>query len=148
MTIDELREFCRGELVYLAHPFSAPTEAARERNRSTAQACHDVLALHGIYVFNPLPGSKDSRVKDEEYWYELDLRVLSHCDVLVVAQAPGWDASLGVLREVERASQLGKPVVLWSEGFKLATRDETRDITKALVVMRKEVRRSAQGDRA
>ena len=128
MTIDELREFCAALrpdcLIYLAHPFSAPTEEERERNRRTAQACHDMLALHGMYISNPLPGSKDSRVSDPDYWYELDRRVLRRCDVLVIAKAPGWDTSRGVYCEMLDAIAECKPVVFWGDAFDMPTHDD------------------------
>lgn len=51
--------------------------------------------------------------QDYDFWLEAALDLIETCQVLVLV--PGWEKSSGVAREIERAKELGIPVLTVEE---------------------------------
>lgn len=107
----------RGGLYYLACPYSHADASIRsERYRICSEVAYSMI-LEGKVVFSPLSHSvgmlEELGVEDGgwEFWRNLDLGILGHCDGLVVLTLEGWQESLGVLSEIGHAESLGIPVV-------------------------------------
>lgn len=104
-----------GKLVYLATPYrnyaGGPDQAFRDACKLAAK-----LIPAGVFVFCPIShghpiarfGSLDPH--DMAIWGPHNAVMLAHCDVLAVAQLPGWDESEGIAGEIEIFDAANKPI--------------------------------------
>lgn len=105
-------------LVYIAGPYTAPEGHdyrgyhGIERNIGNARQVAAWLVDLGVYFFCPHLNSAHFEVirpnAQPQYWYELDLRILRHCDAVLLIH--GWRNSKGAVKECEVAIELGIPV--------------------------------------
>lgn len=103
-------------LVYLASPYSAPTQ--RQRTLRFHQVCKKAAELmeKGELIFCPIAHSHpiETYGMDErhngDWWLNQDFAVLEKCSKLYVYKMPGWEKSYGVKREIDFAELLGLPV--------------------------------------
>ena len=100
------------EIVYLACPYSHPDAKVRKKRLEASIDATRVLIAHGFHVFNPLAHSTaiDDDYVPDAYWYELDLMLLVHCDLLMTLKLPGWEESKGVRMERALARRRGIPM--------------------------------------
>jgi hypothetical protein len=108
-------------LIYLATPYSHPDPAVRQQRYDQAKCITVELLEDGHLVISPIVHSHYLTIDIGEHlaftevygfnnWSELDLRILSMCDKLVVVKMDGWNESKGIIAEVEEAKRLGIPV--------------------------------------
>lgn len=99
------------KMAYVPGPITAPTLAEQRINVIRAAEVAARLMGMGYQVFCPHTHSEalhELQPMDWEYWMELDLRILRHCDLVVCA--PGWRESKGARVEVEAAHMRGIPI--------------------------------------
>lgn len=116
--------------VYLACPYSATDEdlagvpqelvesaVASVRQRRFEAVTHYAARMHaaGWVYYSPItashPVAETTLVPNTcEAWLPFDLEILERCDWLWVLRLPGWDRSIGVAKEIERAEQLSLPI--------------------------------------
>ncbi len=93
-------------LVYVAHPYSAPTPELIAANIANAEKVGRHLIERGCGIIIPgkathqmdLPTRDFERVPDS-YFYELGLEIMSRCDILFLC--PGWRQSEGCKLELK-----------------------------------------------
>ena len=103
--------------VYIAGPYSAPTEEARLANTMRAIEAHIELVQKGHQPFCPhLCFFTEEHARDlgieftYEEWFKCSVVYLRHCDALLhLAHSPGADRELGM------AMAIGLPVYLTTE---------------------------------
>ena len=101
------------EVIYLACPYAHPDEAVREERYTAACRVAAKLIKQGKIVFSPLSHSValakigDINDTDSEFWLRQDLAFLPMCSELLVLAMPGWETSVGVIREIEEARKQG-----------------------------------------
>lgn len=100
-------------LIYIAGPYSHPdpvanTHAAVRHGLMLRESYDVAVIIPHLSLVAQLVGPRN-----DEFWYNLDLDVLAHCDGLV--RIPG--ASRGADREVIVADELGIPVFHISDGY-------------------------------
>lgn len=109
-------------LVYLASPYTAPTE--QQKKSRFEVVCKDAAFLMdlGYEVFCPIAHSHPieqigmDELRDADFWLKQDFAILKNCDALVVDDLiDGWDRSEGVYREVAFAYEHGIPVEYLSD---------------------------------
>ncbi len=100
-------------LAYLASPYSKYPAGAE-------QAFIDVCAIAGqliqagAAIYSPIAHSHSiavhtgMRLHDYELWIPLDKIMLDRCDVLIVANMPGWEQSAGIKIEVDYFEKTNK----------------------------------------
>jgi nucleoside 2-deoxyribosyltransferase len=94
---------------YLAHPYSGDADANVVRCTHIANK----LMNAGYWVVAPIIGCHvldREVVRDSNFWYMYDLKLLDYCDGLVLA--PGWETSKGCWLEKGYALGQGKEIVL------------------------------------
>ena len=103
-------------LIYLASPYSAPTEEERElRFRLVCEKAADLMQ-QGFEVFCPIAHSHPietlgmDHMEGHDFWLNQDFAILKHCVHLFVYKLPGWTLSKGVAAEIVYARDLGIPV--------------------------------------
>lgn len=105
-----------------------------------------VLMNMGHVVFSPLSHSVpiaqlSNRVPNDsfEFWMEQDLPWVEASDELWVLQLPGVEDSKGVAREIEYATELGKPVkeLTLEEVFDVFDKNDAKDSQRLEVVKSK-----------
>lgn len=102
-------------MIYLASPYSHPDPAVREHRFQ--QACRAAAALlrAGILTFSPVahsvPIANCGLPTTWDFWRQVDVEYLRHCDALVLLRLPGWERSVGVRAEIALARQWGMPVI-------------------------------------
>lgn len=105
-------------IVYLASPYSAPTE--QERILRFNEACRAAAKLmrDGLTVFCPISHSHPIAMHmpskysmDHEFWMRQDLPILVKCARMYVLRLSGWEQSKGVAKELEFAVNQGIPVI-------------------------------------
>lgn len=100
------------ELFYLAIPYTGKEDLSYLVSCKVAGK----LMEGGVLVFSPIAHShsivQETNLDphDEDLWLGLDLRILRHCDRLVVVTLPGWEQSKGVQIEMDEAQRLGIPI--------------------------------------
>lgn len=116
----------RTKLIYLASPYSHPSEVVREHRyyRICSLAAAILNRCPDVSVFGPISQSHGiaKHLPDElncsDFWLPIDFTVLDRCDEVWVAQTmEGWAESGGVNAEIERANALGIPVRAVREGL-------------------------------
>lgn len=104
------------KLIYLASPYSAPTEY--KKTRRFKQVCKKAAELmeQGNLVFCPIAHSHPIEkigmpdIKSGDWWLQQDYAVLKHCSKLVVYKMKGWEKSYGVNKEIEFAQKHNIPI--------------------------------------
>lgn len=100
------------ELFYLAIPYTGREALSYKVSSRVAGK----LMEGGVLVFSPITHShaivEESNLDphDCDLWLDLDLRILRHCDRLVVVTLPGWEQSQGVQIEMDEAQRRGIPI--------------------------------------
>lgn len=104
--------------IYLATPYSHPSESARVHRFDIANRVAATLMAQGHVVFSPISHSHpiaaylpDEQLLDHEFWMAQDLPFLRWADALYVYPKDAADVSRGVARDVEEAETLGKAIV-------------------------------------
>ena len=104
------------KLIYLATPYSHPSERTRRSRYAAACRIAGELMAKGHVVFSPIAHSHGIACEvaelglDFEAWAHQDLAMLGRCDLLVVVPMDGYLQSVGIAFEVEAATQKGLPV--------------------------------------
>lgn len=110
--------------VYLACPYSSPSERVRESRVYLASRIASNLMTEGLCVYSPITHGhtiaehlhKDF-VENHEFWMAQCMPILEVCDALVILPLDGWRSSRGVHLEIERARQLAMPIFVYQNGF-------------------------------
>ncbi len=102
--------------IYLASPYTFPTQALRERRfREVAQTAARLMR-EGKVVFSPIAhGHVIETVgglteQSHAFWMRQCVPMLRHASKLVVLKLEGWEKSMGVQLEVETARSAYIPV--------------------------------------
>lgn len=110
------------KMIYLAVPYTPlGSVTAEERERVMKERfikitkVSGLLALKGIVNFSPITQSHEQAKycdlpTDWEFWRNIDLSVLSHCDEVWILCLDGWKSSIGVQSEIAAAQITGKPI--------------------------------------
>jgi len=102
----------RAILVYVAGPYSAPTEAGVEANIAEARRAAIAVKLAGFSYFCPHLNSarfeRDCPDVPHADWLTQDLLILPACHTLLLL--PESELSVGTLMEWRKALDLGIPV--------------------------------------
>lgn len=105
------------KIVYVAGPYIGDGHFLTiEQNIREAEAFAIRLATHGIGFFCPHLNSTHFELKTacgQQFWYDMDLRILQHCDA--IAFSPRWRESSGCRMEREYAIDHHIPVLSWSD---------------------------------
>ena len=104
-------------LAYIAAPFTASTPEGIQSNVDYAlQLAAEVNDAGNSEVFavvpHPMGFAVNKRMKSkppESFWYEGDIKLMKHCDVVVVGK--GWKSSFGCCNEIDIAQSLEIPVI-------------------------------------
>ena len=104
--------------VYLASPYSHPSEEVRESRFAIACSVAAELMLSGYTVFCPIahshPISKEmtkGAAIDFAFWMKQDLPILSKAQKLFLLKLPGWENSKGMQKEISFAKENNIPIV-------------------------------------
>ena len=103
--------------IYLATPYSHPDKNIELKRFEAVNKKAAELMQRGYIVFSPVshshPINKFTSIKtDWEFWKRQDFQFIEWADELWVLEVDGWDNSVGVLAEIERAKKLGMPVIM------------------------------------
>jgi hypothetical protein len=98
-------------MIYIAIPYSHPCPVIRFARFETANMIAAELMRSGEMVFSPIshshPIAQYGLPKDYEFWEKFDDWFLSKCDKMIIVQFWGWEDSIGVKREIQKANMLG-----------------------------------------
>lgn len=107
------------ELIYLAIPYSHPSEEVRNYRLHLVSDIAGKLMNEGKVVFSPIShGDTIAKIHnlptDWEYWEKSCSVFVSRSTKVIVVMVEGWDTSKGVSAEIKLAEQLGIPVDYYS----------------------------------
>jgi hypothetical protein len=107
------------ELIYLAIPYSHPSEEVRNYRLHLVSDIAGKLMNEGRVVFSPIShGDTIAKIHtlptDWEYWEKSCSVFVSRSTKVIVVMADGWDTSTGVSEEIKLANELGIPVEYYS----------------------------------
>lgn len=100
-------------LVYLASPYSHPSEKVKEmRYIQVTKACAWLMTQFAWNVFSPITHSHPLHAiagvrGDWEFWKRIDTEYIEVSNRLIVFCIPGWRQSVGVTAEIKIAKSLG-----------------------------------------
>jgi hypothetical protein len=107
------------ELIYLAIPYSHPSEEVRNYRLHLVSDIAGKLMNEGRVVFSPIShGDTIAKIHtlptDWEYWEKSCSVFVSRSTKVIVVMADGWETSKGVSAEIKLAEQMGIPVEYYS----------------------------------
>lgn len=108
-----------GELIYLAIPYTHPSEEVRNYRLHLVSNLAGQLMNEGHIVFSPIShGYQIAKIHDIptdwEYWEKSCKAFVSRSTKVIVVMADGWETSTGVTEEVKLAKELGIPIEYYS----------------------------------
>lgn len=101
-------------LIYLASPYSHPSEAIRHHRYLAARRLSITLLQKGDAVFAPIVYGHDMETAigtNFEPWKNLNDTMIEKCDRFWVLCLEDWQRSKGVRHELALASALDKPIL-------------------------------------
>ena len=103
-------------LIYLACPYSDPSEAVMLERFADVTRAAAGLSAKGYVVYSPITHSHPMRrlgrlSNDWEFWKRMDMTFLSLSNTVAVLQLPGWKESVGVTEEIRIAKAWGINVI-------------------------------------
>ncbi len=107
--------FAKHTLAYLATPFTKYPLGTDAAIIDAIRVAGNLLAA-GITVYSPiaycsvLARQHGFDMMELDLWLPIEERMCRACDVLIVAQLDGWDASDGIAREVKRFERWGRRI--------------------------------------
>lgn len=108
-------------MIYLASPYSHPEpEMVQHRFEAITKIAADMTS-RGLCVFSPITYGhtlwqfKKDIPTDWRFWIDICFAYLDISQELWVVCLPGWDQSVGVKAEIERATDKGIPVIYFDE---------------------------------
>src|ERR1019366_7478803 len=113
-TVDDLRE----HLGYLASPYTNFHTGLDDAAFRAAEIA-GLLFKHDVYVYSPvvhchsISYCADIDPLDAERWLKHCKRMAERCDILIIADMPGWNSSKGVAKEARWFGDAGKSVFLF-----------------------------------
>jgi len=103
-------------LTYLASPYSKYPGGREEAFKLVCKKAAELM-VQGEHIFCPIAHSHPIEVEgmeghyqDGDFWLNQDFAVLQSCNKVYVYRMDGWQASEGIIRELEFAAQHGIPV--------------------------------------
>lgn len=100
-------------LIYLASPYSHPSEHVRNYRYFNARRVTILALKQGLAVFSPIVYGHDMETAIGtlfEPWQTLNDAMIERCDEVWVLCDLDWQKSRGVKHEIELANKLNKPV--------------------------------------
>jgi len=108
-------------MVYLASPYSHPDpKVVQERFEAITRIAAEITA-QGITAYSPITYGhtlwefKKDIPTDWRFWIDICFEFLDLSQELWVVCLPGWDQSIGVKAEIERAIERGMKIVYLDE---------------------------------
>lgn len=105
-------------MIYLASPYSHPSEAVRYARYLAARFTTITLLKKGIPVFSPIVYGKDMESligTDYKSWAPFNDSMLELCTSVHVLCIEGWNKSRGIEHEVRLAADLNKPIIYFTQ---------------------------------
>lgn len=104
-------------MIYLATPYSSPSNVLVERRYRVALAVTAALAKEQYVVYSPIVhwhevARKFKLPTSAAFWWNVNKEFLDAAQTLVIVSAPGWQESKGVKQEAAYAEALHTPI-LW-----------------------------------
>lgn len=109
-------------LYYLACPYSHELDDIIEMRVIACLKAMTVLGRRGWDVYSPIVHWHTQSLVQKnsdlgyEYYVKHGLRMLSRCDALIILQLPGWDASAGVEREINKEPSFDRVLIDYPSG--------------------------------
>lgn len=103
------------KFVYVAAPFSAIEDKAKLMKAISAFCGNYMISNPGEYAITGLLHyyavvECPELGNDYKFWKESCEMLMSKSDQVIVLQFPGWDTSIGVIAEIDYATDLGIPI--------------------------------------
>ena len=96
-------------LVYVAGPYSAPTEEGRDTNIQEAWTLGcQVATLGALPVVPHMNTAHMDALQDQQWWLDATLELMLRCDAVIML--PSWPRSHGATNERAVALKVGLPV--------------------------------------
>lgn len=102
--------------IYMAQPYSSAYPAIRRaRYREGIRAAAWLTNLgKSVYApivhSHPIAEAMDCQPLGWDFWQNIDRRIIEACETVVVLQLEGWRESIGVMAELQYATELGKRI--------------------------------------
>lgn len=102
------------KLIYLGAPYSDPDPTIIAARMAAFEDVVARLLTEGQFPISPLLNhglvGRHKVGGDWTFWQHYSRRLLTHCDVLMIIELPGWQTSEGVTGEIDLARMLSIPV--------------------------------------
>ena len=97
--------------IYLATPYTHEDPKMEKLRLEAAVKLNRSYIMGGLTVLSPIAFGNafnpDDNLNPPQTWLEWDIPILKKADELWVMKMPGWDVSVGVLREIQEAMDAG-----------------------------------------
>lgn len=116
-------------MIYIACPYSHKNQSVRVFRFAAACKVAAHFIKKGCYVYSPISHSHPIAELGElplnfSYWADLDLYMLQYCTEMVIVIVEGWETSIGIQAEKEKACELGVTISYFKFPEDLESRTE------------------------
>lgn len=113
-------------MIYLASPYSHPSEVQRETNYQLVMEAASMLINDGRIIFSPIVhchamAEEHNMPTDFTFWNSYCLGMVDACTAFYVLKIPGWKQSKGLEAEFLHARKLGKTLKMLDPTFLIAS---------------------------
>lgn len=103
-------------MIYLAGPYTHADPAVMEHRYQETLKMVGLLTNKGYVVYSPIAHFHPVACvcdlpRDFQFWQRINFWMIDRADVLYVLQLDGWDVSIGVAAEIERAVAQNKTII-------------------------------------
>jgi hypothetical protein len=123
-------------LIYIAGPYSAPTEIGILDNIRKACEARDRLIEHGWAVVCPHANTANMDNTNPGIYYRMDLALLARCNAIYMLK--DWENSAGAMMEFvfSTESKLRDRIVVYLQSHKIPSIEDYRNRVRILTVVR------------
>lgn len=109
-------------LLYIACPYSSTDLLIQKERFKKVSKFAGKLVQAGNLVYSPISHSAPMAWENKmgakfSDWELLDFFYIDRADIVIVYMLEGWEESVGIAQELERAIENGKPVIYFPEIF-------------------------------
>lgn len=129
-------------MIYIASPYTNPSDAVMEARFKIAEACTAFWMRQGLPVFSPIVHCRQISLlydlpHDFGYWQKMNFGWINACANMWVLELPNWKMSTGVANEITHAENIRLAIssFSWNEikniidivpGYKLITEEAVK----------------------
>lgn len=102
-------------MIYLASPYTDSSAITMQMRYSDALYATAKFLAEGHHIYSPIVhfhaiACLHNLPRDADFWWDINSTMIRKADALWVLKLTGWQNSIGVMKEIVFATDLGLPI--------------------------------------